>query len=108
MVALLTLFSSGVAADSGGVSDEWIMAMVHRHCARCHSENPSHTMLLGQQPRRDDRLCRCPRCASLKMTEGNRSVSLCAVDQGATTVDGIEGPNGKLREVQAAFVAELR
>ena len=26
--------------------------MVRRHCAMCHSENPSHTMLLGQQPPR--------------------------------------------------------
>jgi uncharacterized membrane protein len=49
-VALLMQFPIRVAADSGGVSDEWIMTMVHRHCAMCHSENPSHTMLLGQQP----------------------------------------------------------
>jgi uncharacterized membrane protein len=50
LVALLTLFPNCVGADSGGVSDEWIMTMVHRHCAMCHSETPSHTMLLGQQP----------------------------------------------------------
>jgi uncharacterized membrane protein len=50
VVTLLALSPNRVAADSGGVSDEWIMTMVHRHCAMCHSENPSHTMLLGQQP----------------------------------------------------------
>ena len=50
VVTLLTLSPNRVAADSSGVSDEWIMTMVHRHCAMCHSENPSHTMLLGQQP----------------------------------------------------------
>jgi uncharacterized membrane protein len=51
VVALLTLSSNRrVAADRGVVSDEWIMTMVHRHCAMCHSENPSHTMLLGQPP----------------------------------------------------------
>jgi uncharacterized membrane protein len=50
LVASLALSPNRVAADSGGVSDEWIMTMVHRHCAMCHSENPSHTMLLGQPP----------------------------------------------------------
>jgi uncharacterized membrane protein len=49
-VGLLTLAANPLVADSGGVSDEWIMTMVHRHCAMCHSENPSHTMLLGQLP----------------------------------------------------------
>ena len=24
--------------------------MMRRHCATCHSENPSHTMLMGQLP----------------------------------------------------------
>ena len=38
------------AADSDVVNDEWVMTMVRRHCAMCHSENPSHTTLLGQQP----------------------------------------------------------
>lgn len=46
----LAILPIRAAADSGGVSDAWIMSMVHRHCAMCHSENPSHTMLLGQQP----------------------------------------------------------
>jgi uncharacterized membrane protein len=50
MTVLLTLSANRAAADSGGVSDEWIITMVHRHCAMCHSENPSHTMLLGQPP----------------------------------------------------------
>src|ERR1700722_19658847 len=49
LVALLALSPVRAQADPG-VSDEWIMTMVHRHCAMCHSENPSHTMLLGQQP----------------------------------------------------------
>ena len=49
-VALLILSPAHVGADSGGVSDEWIMTMIRRHCAMCHSENPSHTTLLGQQP----------------------------------------------------------
>jgi uncharacterized membrane protein len=48
VLALLAPLSQQAAADSGGVSDAWIMTMVHRHCAMCHSENPSHTMLLGQ------------------------------------------------------------
>src|ERR1700755_147338 len=47
---LLALSANRVAADPSGVSDDWIMTMVHRHCAMCHSENPSHTMLLGQPP----------------------------------------------------------
>lgn len=46
----LVLLPVSAAADSGGVSDTWIMTMVRRHCAMCHSENPSHTMLLGQPP----------------------------------------------------------
>jgi uncharacterized membrane protein len=50
IATFLTLSAQRVAADSGGVSDEWIMTMVRRHCAMCHSENPSHTMLLGQPP----------------------------------------------------------
>ena len=49
-VVLLIQSSAQIAADSGGVSDEWVMTMVRRHCAMCHSENPSHTTLLGQQP----------------------------------------------------------
>ncbi len=32
------------------VSDAEIMRMIGRHCAMCHSQNPSHTMLLGQPP----------------------------------------------------------
>jgi uncharacterized membrane protein len=45
----LVIWAPGLAsADQGGVSDEWVMSMVHRHCAMCHAENPSHTMLLGQ------------------------------------------------------------
>jgi uncharacterized membrane protein len=50
LIALSTLLPTRVAADSGGASDEWIMTMVRRHCAMCHSETPSHTMLLGQPP----------------------------------------------------------
>jgi uncharacterized membrane protein len=50
MVVSLALLPVSAAADSGGVSDTWIMATVRRHCAMCHSENPSHTMLLGQPP----------------------------------------------------------
>lgn len=49
MAVALMLSPIRATADPGGVSDEWIMTMVHRHCAMCHSENPSHTMLLGQQ-----------------------------------------------------------
>ena len=49
-VLSLTVLPMCAAADSGGVSDAWIVTMVRRHCAMCHSENPSHTMLLGQQP----------------------------------------------------------
>jgi uncharacterized membrane protein len=49
-VLSLTVLLICAAAESGGVSDAWIMTMVRRHCAMCHSENPSHTMLLGQQP----------------------------------------------------------
>lgn len=37
-------------SDAGGVSDEWVMATVRHHCAMCHAETPSHTMLLGQAP----------------------------------------------------------
>ena len=50
VVAIVLLIQSPahVAADSGSVSDEWVMTMVRRHCAMCHSENPSHTTLLGQ------------------------------------------------------------
>jgi uncharacterized membrane protein len=50
VVALAAPAAKRAAADAGGVSDEWIMTMVRRHCAMCHSENPSHTMLLGQPP----------------------------------------------------------
>jgi uncharacterized membrane protein len=52
VVAVMLLIQSParVAADSGGVSDEWVITMIRRHCAMCHSENPSHTTLLGQQP----------------------------------------------------------
>jgi uncharacterized membrane protein len=50
VVALLSLTPNLATADSLDVSDEWVMAMVRRHCAMCHSENPSHTMLLGQPP----------------------------------------------------------
>jgi uncharacterized membrane protein len=50
VLALLMLAPMGVAAESVGVDDEWIMTMVRRHCAMCHSENPSHTTLLGQSP----------------------------------------------------------
>ena len=49
-VLSLTVLPICAAADSGGVSDAWIMTMVRRHCAMCHSENPLHTMLLGQPP----------------------------------------------------------
>jgi uncharacterized membrane protein len=63
IVVLLALSPNRVAADSGGVSDEWIMTMVHRHCAMCHSENPSHTMLLGQPP---------PKCVVLESIEDVR------------------------------------
>jgi uncharacterized membrane protein len=45
---LLALSARAAAADAGGVTDEWVMRMMRRHCAMCHSENPSHTMLLGQ------------------------------------------------------------
>jgi len=48
VAAGLSLSPNLAAAESQVVSDEWIMSMVHRHCAMCHSENPSHTMLLGQ------------------------------------------------------------
>jgi uncharacterized membrane protein len=47
-IGLLSLSPSSAAADDGEVSGEWVMATVHRHCAMCHSENPSHTTLLGQ------------------------------------------------------------
>lgn len=50
MATLMALASHPAAADPPVVTDEWIMSMVHRHCAMCHSENPSHTMLLGQPP----------------------------------------------------------
>jgi uncharacterized membrane protein len=50
IVAVVFQSPTHVAADSGGESDEWVMTMVRRHCAMCHSENPSHTTLLGQQP----------------------------------------------------------
>jgi len=49
-VVLLLQSSIGLAAEPDAVSDEWIMTMVHRHCAMCHSENPSHTTLMGQPP----------------------------------------------------------
>jgi uncharacterized membrane protein len=52
VVAIVLLIKSPahVAADAGGVNDDWVMTMVRRHCAMCHSENPSHTTLLGQPP----------------------------------------------------------
>jgi uncharacterized membrane protein len=50
LIVSLALLPIRVAADSGGISDTWIMTMVRRHCAMCHSETPSHTMLLGQPP----------------------------------------------------------
>lgn len=37
-------------ADQGSVGDDEIMQMVHRHCVICHSETPSHNILLGQPP----------------------------------------------------------
>ena len=49
LVSLLVLPLHAAAADAGGVSDEWVMATIRRHCAMCHAETPSHTMLLGQQ-----------------------------------------------------------
>jgi uncharacterized membrane protein len=48
-LVFLALSSNRVLADTPSVDDEWMMTMVHRHCAMCHSENPSHTTLLGQQ-----------------------------------------------------------
>jgi uncharacterized membrane protein len=49
--AIACILSSGAArADSGGISDAWIMTMLRRHCMMCHSENPSHTTLLSQRP----------------------------------------------------------
>jgi uncharacterized membrane protein len=45
---LLACAPASSHADSNGVSDEWIMRLIHRHCAMCHAENPSHTTLLGQ------------------------------------------------------------
>jgi uncharacterized membrane protein len=50
MVGLLTLLPIRAVGDAGEVTEVWIMATVHRHCAMCHSETPSHTMLLGQPP----------------------------------------------------------
>ena len=50
LAAVLALTRNRVVADSGVVSDDWIMTMVHSHCAMCHAENPSYTMLLGQPP----------------------------------------------------------
>jgi uncharacterized membrane protein len=50
IIALGTVSTNAFAADADAVSDDWIMTMVHRHCAMCHSENPSHTTLLGQAP----------------------------------------------------------
>jgi uncharacterized membrane protein len=50
IVVLGALSPNAFAADAGTVSDDWIMMMVRRHCAMCHSENPSHTTLLGQPP----------------------------------------------------------
>ena len=49
-VASLALLPVCAAADDQGVGDAWIMTTVRKHCAMCHSENPSHTMLLGQPP----------------------------------------------------------
>jgi uncharacterized membrane protein len=50
LIAMCSLPAKRLAAESSEVSDDWIMMMVHRHCAMCHSENPSHTTLLGQPP----------------------------------------------------------
>jgi uncharacterized membrane protein len=50
LIAMCSLPAKRMAAESSDVSDDWIMTMVHRHCAMCHSETPSHTMLLGQPP----------------------------------------------------------
>jgi uncharacterized membrane protein len=50
VVVSLVLLPVRALADAGGVSDAWIMTTVRKHCAMCHSENPSHTMLLGQPP----------------------------------------------------------
>ena len=50
LIAMCSLPADRVAAESSDVSDDWIMTTVHRHCAMCHSENPSHTTLLGQPP----------------------------------------------------------
>jgi uncharacterized membrane protein len=40
-------------AETGAVSDSEIMQILRRHCAMCHSQNPSHTMLQGQPPPKD-------------------------------------------------------
>jgi uncharacterized membrane protein len=51
IAAKLPALSPALAtADSGGVSDEWVMTTVRKHRAMCHSENPSHTMILGRPP----------------------------------------------------------
>jgi uncharacterized membrane protein len=42
--------SSSKAAETVGVSDDEIMNVVKKHCVTCHSETPSHNMLLGQPP----------------------------------------------------------
>jgi uncharacterized membrane protein len=49
-VLFLIMQPVGATAGLGGVSDDWVMDTVRRHCAICHSENPSHTTLLGQVP----------------------------------------------------------
>jgi len=47
----MAFFAPAIAtAQPAPGGDEQIMRIIRRHCAICHSQNPSHTMLLGQQP----------------------------------------------------------
>ena len=50
LAGLLLPLSHPGAALADPAADAWIMTTVRRHCAMCHSENPSHTTLLGQLP----------------------------------------------------------
>jgi uncharacterized membrane protein len=40
----------GQSSPALAVSDKEILTMVGRHCLMCHSQTPSHTMLLNQSP----------------------------------------------------------
>ena len=48
LAVIAVLLPTSALGDEGGVSDEWIMQEIHKHCLVCHASTPSHTMLLGQ------------------------------------------------------------